>query len=88
MPLEMRELYVSPNGDRWYLARDHPVERVFVRHVANPPSGGQITDIEIGRFLGPDRNGPEHQALFRLIGSLVEPRPFAENGRATSHPET
>jgi hypothetical protein len=89
MNLETRELYCSPNGDRWYFARDPQGERVFVRHVANAPSGGQITEIDIGRFLSPDRNGPEHQALNRLIGSLVEVRAQSDEKEcATSHPET
>lgn len=33
-----------------------------------------LTDIEIGAFLSGGRN-PEHQALLRLIGLLVEDDP-------------
>ena len=51
MPVETRELYGSPNGDRWLLGRDPVAGRVFVRHEANAPSGGQVTDIDIGDFL-------------------------------------
>jgi len=36
------------------------------------PSGGRVTEIEIGAFLGTGAHGPEHQALLRLIGSLVD----------------
>ena len=67
-----RELYASPNGDRWFLARDPATGRVLVRHVANAASGGQVSDIEIGDFLARGMHNPEHQALLRLIGALVE----------------
>jgi hypothetical protein len=42
----------------------------FIRHQANAPSGGQVTDIEIGAFLNGPRN-PEHDALLRLIGHAI-----------------
>jgi hypothetical protein len=71
MPLEERELYHSSNGDRWFLARDAS-GRVYIRHRANIPSGGQVTEIDIGAFLGEGRLNPEHQALLRLIGTLIE----------------
>jgi hypothetical protein len=41
------EFYRSPNGDRWLLARGPETSRVLVRHEPNPPSGGQVVDIEI-----------------------------------------
>ena len=41
-------------------------------HEANPASGGQTSRVEIGAFLKPGAEGPEHQALLRLIGSLVD----------------
>src|ERR1700738_5249070 len=71
---EMRQLYRSPNGDSWFLARDPATGFAFIRHQANAPSGGQVTDIELGAFLsGP--GGPEHEALLRLIGaSILNPR--------------
>src|SRR5207245_8105143 len=53
------EIYRSPNGDRWLLARDPETGRVFVRHEPNLPSGGQVADIEIGAFLIAAGNGPE-----------------------------
>ena len=71
MALEKRELYSSPNGDRWFLSRDPATGHVFIRHEANIRSGGHLTDIEVGAFLSGGRN-PEHQALLRLIGLLVE----------------
>ena len=71
MSLETRELYASPNGDRWYLARSAESGRIFVQHVPNAPSGGQPASIELADFLR-GGSGPEHQALVRLIGTLVE----------------
>jgi hypothetical protein len=53
-----RELYTSPNGDRWYLAREPETGRVFVRHKANVPSGGQVTEIDIVRFWAEDGEVP------------------------------
>src|ERR1700719_534774 len=44
---ETRQLYRSPNGDTWFLARDPETGSAFVRHQANAPSGGQVTDIEL-----------------------------------------
>jgi hypothetical protein len=65
-----REIYPSENGDKWFLCRDAD-GRVFVLHKANVSSGGTATKIELGDFLGTGKAGPEHQALIRLIGSLV-----------------
>jgi hypothetical protein len=68
----MRELYHSANGDRWHLVRDDESDEVFVTHRPNAASGGQSTDIEIATFLSQNGHGPQHQALLRLIGSLVK----------------
>ena len=72
MAIETRRLYRSANGDRWHLARDTISGRVFIRHQANEPSGGQVTDTEIGDFLSSDGYGPQHAELLRLVGTLVE----------------
>lgn len=72
MPIERRILYSSPNGDRWLLCRDPETERVFIRHEPNAPSGGQPSDFDIGTFLGRGPLNPEHQALLRLIGTLID----------------
>jgi len=73
MTVQRRELYRSaPNGDRWSLVRETASERVFIEHQPNASSGGQTTYIEIGDFLRHAGHGPEHQALLRLIGTLVE----------------
>jgi len=71
---QTRELYVSSNGDRWFLARDPGSGRVFVQHEPNAASGGRRAEFEIGEFLARRGQGPEHQALLRLIGTLVEDR--------------
>lgn len=67
----MRELYASPNGDRWHLVVEEATGRVFVRHAANAPSGGSATDVDLSVFLGLDRGGPEHHALWVLLRGLV-----------------
>jgi hypothetical protein len=69
-----RTLHHIPGGDRWQLVRDSETGRVFVRHEANRASGGRVTDVEIGAFLGAGGLGPEHQELLRLIGTLVQER--------------
>ena len=50
MPIATRDLYRSANGDRWLLVRDD-TGRVFVRHEANPASGGTFTDSDSAEFL-------------------------------------
>ena len=74
MAAETRQLYRSPNGDRWYVARDAGSGLVFVRHEANEASGGRVTEIDIRDFLTSGGHGPEHAELLRLIGTLVESR--------------
>ena len=66
-----REIYHSENGDRWLLSRDDD-GRAFILHNANLSSGGKVSRVELSDFLGAGKAGPEHQALIRLIGSLVE----------------
>lgn len=66
-----RELYRSPNGDLWSLARDPADGTAMIVHQANGPSGAAVSFITLRDFLASDANGPEHKALLRLIGSLV-----------------
>ena len=68
--IRTRELYSSPNGDSWHLCRVASGE-VFVLHRANLPSGGHSSQIHLGDFLTRG-NGPEQQALLRMIAALVE----------------
>ena len=73
MTLQRREIYRSaPNGDRWSLVRETASEWVVIEHEPNASSGGQTMHIEIGDFLMHGEHGPEHEALLRLIGTLVE----------------
>ena len=73
MAFKSRELYRSgANGDRWFLVLDSQSGRVFVEHRPNASSGGQTSRVEVGDFLTHGGKGPEHQALLRLIGTLVE----------------
>jgi hypothetical protein len=71
MTIQTRELYCSPNGDRWHLCRDD-TGAVFITHEPNIPSGGRASTTELRDFLARGAHGPEHQALLRLIGTLVE----------------
>jgi hypothetical protein len=78
VPAKTREIYSSPNGDRWLLASDSDSGRVFIKHEANASSGGQVTDSDIGAFLTRGPRNPEHQALLRLIATLVQDDPDAQ----------
>jgi hypothetical protein len=69
MSIESTVLYRSSNGDRWSLMREPERDRRFVRHEANPSSGGRVSDIDIADFLSSDSHGPEHAALRRLLDS-------------------
>ncbi len=69
--IRTRELYRSPNGDRWLLCKD-PSGGVFIVHQANIPSGGHVSRIEVGDFLAKG-HGPEQQALLHMIGALLDP---------------
>ena len=67
-----REFADSSNGDRWFLCREDETGIPYVSHVANEPSGGRVSRVDIPRFLIRTMGSPEHDALLRLIGSLVE----------------
>src|SRR4051794_26525481 len=65
-----RILYSSPNGDRWLLCCKG--DRVFVRHEPNAPSGGKLSEVEVGEFLSGARLKSGRQAPLRLIAALVD----------------
>ncbi len=73
---DRRELYRSPNGDCWFLGREPTNGRAFIIHQPNAPSGGKLSHMELTDFLRRG-DGPEQQALLRLIGALVDVPPFA-----------
>lgn len=66
-----RQLYASPDGDRWDLMRSREGGLAFVRHSANEASGGTVTDIDLGSFLALGPDNPEHREMWRLIGTLL-----------------
>jgi len=71
MQINTREFYCSTNGDKWFLRHDLEGDRVYVKHVANPSSGGHQSDYDIHAFLdGP--KAPERNALLRLIAALAD----------------
>lgn len=70
-PADNELIYESSNGDAWYLVR-HPVTGVrAVMHRPNDQSGGQVSCIEVDKFLSDGANGPEHRALRRLMETSV-----------------
>jgi hypothetical protein len=67
-----RLIYESSNGDVWALARDPASKLPAVMHQPNARSGAQTSYTDIGNFLREGAAGPEHQALLRLIGTLLD----------------
>ncbi|MGY3413483.1 hypothetical protein ACVWZV_009650 [Bradyrhizobium sp. GM5.1] len=67
-----RVIYESSNGDVWLLSRDSVSKMPVVKHRPNVSSGGRSSYTEIGNFLRNGANGPEHQALLHLIGTLLD----------------
>ena len=61
------EIYRSLNGDCWWLIHDVASGHTFVRHEANPSSGGHVTETGIREFLSQRGSGPEYAALRRLV---------------------
>jgi hypothetical protein len=66
-PVENELIYESSNGDLWCLTRHPATGARAVMHRPNSQSGGQASYIEIDKFLSEGANGPEHQALRRLM---------------------
>jgi len=71
MQINTREFYASTNGDKWFLRHEIEAGRVYVKHVANPASGGYQTDYEIDALLA-RLHSPEPTALLQLIASLAD----------------
>jgi hypothetical protein len=71
--IKTKELYSSPNGDRWLLCKEQS-GHVFVVHQPNVPSGGRISRVELGDFLSRGQ-GPEQQALLSIIASTLDAAP-------------
>ena len=56
----LKELYNSPNGDRWALSKDG-AGKLVVLHEPNKSSGGRPSEVAYV-FLSEGDQGPEHQA--------------------------
>jgi hypothetical protein len=65
----VKELYLSPNGDRWALARNGD-GKLVVSHHPSRASGGQPSEIAVDVFLSLGGRGPEHQALTAALAEL------------------
>src|SRR5947209_15693237 len=65
----LKELYNSPNGDRWSLCRVQS-GKLVVSHEPNKASGGRASDIDVEVFLSQGGRGPEHQALIEALANL------------------
>lgn len=71
MTIQARTLYTSANGDSWSLCRNRNGE-VVVCHQPNSSSGREPIEIDLSTFLAKANQRPQHQALRRLIGELIE----------------
>ncbi|MFC7555732.1 hypothetical protein ACFQU7_31150 [Pseudoroseomonas wenyumeiae] len=72
MTLSSAEIYRSQNGDTWWLIRDDASHQVYVRHEANPASGGHVTEISVKEFLSCRGSGPEYAATQELLKAKDE----------------
>jgi len=70
--MAMKEFYRSPNGDRWLLRRDARAATCSSGTKPTRPRVVSVSEIEIGNFLSRSPRHPQHDALLRLIGTLVE----------------
>ena len=60
-------IHKSSNGDAWYLTQDPETGLRAIKQVSNPQSGGHVSYLEFDSFLARGADGPEHQALRRLM---------------------
>jgi hypothetical protein len=65
----VKDLYNSPNGDRWVLSRN-PSGMLVVSHHPNTASGGRFSEIGVDVFLAQGGRGPERQALVEALASF------------------
>jgi hypothetical protein len=73
----VKELYNSPNGDRWALCRVQS-GKLVVSHQPNKASGGRASEIDVEVFLSQGGRGPEHQALIEALANLDDGQSNAE----------
>ncbi len=65
------EIYKNIEGDSWFLCRNE-MGHVYVVQEPTESSGRKGSVVGLGEFLSKETVGPEHDALLRLIGSLVD----------------
>jgi hypothetical protein len=80
----VKELYNSPNGDRWVLRRDH-AGKLVVSHYPNDASGGQASEVGVQAFLSQSRPGPEHKALIEALASIDAEHNNSEASKVSEH---
>jgi hypothetical protein len=67
----VKELYNSPNGDRWVLCRVQS-GKLVVSQQPNKASGGRVSEIDVEVFLSQGGRGPEHEALIEALANLED----------------
>jgi hypothetical protein len=65
----VKELYNSPNGDRWALCKVQS-GKLVVSHQSNKASGGRASELDVEVFVSQGGRGPEHQALIETLATL------------------
>jgi hypothetical protein len=65
----IKDLYYSPNGDRWTLCRNS-AGKLVVCHQPNRASGGHASEAAVDVFLSVGGHGPEYQALKDALAGL------------------
>ncbi|MBC9176177.1 hypothetical protein [Pseudoroseomonas ludipueritiae] len=70
MSLSSFNIYRSQNGDVWRLIKSEATNLMFIRHEANPASGGHVTEMSIEEFLSCNGSGPEYAATRELLRNL------------------
>ena len=71
MTIQARTLYTSPKGDTWSLCRNRNGE-VVITNQPDPAAGSEPSEVDLSSFLAKGNQRPEHQALRKLIGDLIE----------------
>jgi hypothetical protein len=79
---EEKPFYESSNGDAWSLIRDPVSGAAAVLHRPNERSGGKVSYIDVDKFLRESPDGPQHQALRRLINADRSPTRLAKRQTA------
>ena len=76
----VKEVYVSPSGDKWVLARNGDGELV-VGHYPNRACGGGPSEIAVDVYLLHGGQGPERQALTGALAELELSKNSPDDGR-------